>query len=244
MNQDVAAPDPDETQGDGQHEPVPHGHVPLERLNEVIDERNNAREALARSQGNLEAMQSQPATRAEPPAAQQYTREQLTAAVDTGQISQVEADRIHDSQTEVRITKHIRNEVAANAIAVTSAQSVGDELNRYRAADPTIDEIGSESRNRLEKEYAYLTGKGGSPRSSATELAALRAVFGDADTLAQRGTRDTHTETGGAGGGSGGSPDTSNWAKGMPAKNKRYYSDQIAKGYYTEKSAQQEWANA
>ena len=235
MNQNVTA-NPDITQGEAQPESIPPGYVPQSRLNEVIGERDGAREALARSQGEIAGRN----TSTTPQPQQQYTRAQLTVAVEADQITQAEADRLLDDQTEARVTKQIRDEVAQTTRTVASEKTVGDEMARYRTAKPDIAVAGTDDRNKVEKEYAYLT-EHGSPKTPQTELAACRAAFGDVNGLGKKGTRETHQETGGSGEGAG--EKTNHWDKGMPDKNKEYYKSQIAKGRMTEKSAQELWAD-
>ena len=237
MNQNVTA-DPDITQGEAQPESIPPGYVPQSRLNEVIGERDGAREALARSQGEI-AGRNASTTPEQPQPQQQYTRAQLTTAVEAGDMSQEAADRFYDGQTEARIIKNARAEAVELMKTAASEKTVGDEMARYRTAKPDIAVAGTDDRNKVEKEYAYLT-EHGSPKTPQTELAACRAAFGDVNGLGKKGTRETHQETGGSGDSSG--EKTNHWDKGMPAKNKQYYESQIAKGRMTEKSAQELWA--
>ena len=236
MDQDVSTNDP-ATQGEEVTQgSVPPGHVPLERLNEVLGKVSALETQLARTQGRIEGMAQKPDEPVVP--TQTYTRAQLNAAVEAGQIDQDGADRLHEQQLTDKITRDVTKSVT-DAQAANSGQTLASsEVAQYRIARPDVLVEGSKDRDRVQDEYTRLTAMG-QPANLATEALAMRIAFGPADKL-KPGTRDTHQESGGAGADA--ERETAGkWPKEMGEAQKRYYKGQINNGVYTEKSAIEEW---
>ncbi len=237
MDQDVQ-PNPNEQGKEVEKGSVPPGHVPLERLNEVLGKVSALETQLARTQGQVEGMATKPADPVAP--TQTYTRAQLDAAVAGNQISQADADARYEQQIVDRAKKEAAEEASQTLAAANGQNLASSDLALYRAARPDIQVEGSKDRGRVQQEYAYLTSRG-HPDNLETQALALRQVFGPAENL-KNGTRQTHQETGG-GGGEPPEDKGSDWPKDMSSDQKWYYKDQIAKGSYTKDTAVQEWTD-
>jgi hypothetical protein len=162
------------------------------------------------------------------------TRAELQTLVESGDITQVQADQAWEKQ----VREEARREGAAAADRVMREQKHMDlihaELSGYKALVPQVWEPGTEERLKVEKEFNHLVSLG-QPKTQETEAAALRAAFGDLDTLraatsSRPGPADTHSETGGgqrpSGGGGG------DGVKGLTAAQRDYYEAGIKAGRY------------
>lgn len=210
---------------------VPPGHVPLKRFNEINGQVSELKAQLARAQGQVEGMTA--AKPAEQPK-QTYTRAQLTAAVDGGQMTQDDADSLHEQQVIERTTQQVTERVMGTVKASESENRALADIDKYVAARPDIMIEGTTARNRLADEFSYLTSMGHSD-SKQTQALALRTVYGPVENL-RPGTRTTHEETGR---GDGGEEHTTGDGppKDMSAGQRNYYQDQINKGQFEDWSA-------
>lgn len=229
MTQDVEAIDPDVKGGEANQGSVPPGHVPLKRFNEINGQVSELKAQLARAQGQVEGMTA--AKPAEQPK-QTYTRAQLTAAVEGGQMSQDDADSLHEQQVIDRTTQQVTERVMGTVAASESENRALADIDKYVAARPDIMVEGSTARSRLADEFSYLTGMG-HPDNKQTQALALRTVYGPVGNL-KPGTRAAHEETGGGGE----EPTTGDGPpKDMSAGQRNYYQDQINKGRFQDWSA-------
>ena len=100
---------------------------------------------------------------------------------------------------------------------------------------------GTEEREKVAKEYRDLVARG-SPKDRSTELAALRVVFGSIEKIEKAQSRSKpdvqSDEQTGAGGDTGGGE--ADKVKGLTARERAYYTDQIAKGRYKDWDAVKE----
>lgn len=198
---------------------------------------------LAELRGRFE--QSQADNKPKP---KEHSRAELQTAVAEGRLTEAEAETIlddqrdrklqesvretvtdHDDQRDRQLREIIREEVAGTVEDQTRSQKVGSDIERYTEAIPEISQDGSDARNRLAREYQQLQSLG-MPDSGATELAALRNVFGPPEGLKpQQGERETHQETGG----SGESDETlraDGIPKGLTARERAFYSERVGPG--------------
>lgn len=181
-------------------------------------------------------------------AAKQWTRPELSALVAEGKLGQDEADTIMDDQ----LTKNAvlaASEAATNTIKDTKIAGDSNEIiSRYVAANGDIKIEGSETRLRVNKEYAALVAKG-MPTTVATEELALERALGPVDAYekAREGGQDNNDagnhqdSTGGGDGGNGGGgggggdskkahDDAANAPGYLSTDEKRHYADQIQRG--------------
>jgi len=192
--------------------------IPRERFDQATgklkEELQTEREARIRAE-----------TKAEAPKEKRYTRTDLLGMVDEGQLTQAQADEAWEQQLRKDIRDEINKEFDSKLTAKDQASRVSEELRKYKQAVP---DLMSESENRLkvENEFSYLISLG-QPNTSATELAALRAVFGPVDKLNKpKPTYETPQETF-----SGNQPETKSSLK-LTDREKQYYGKMIDEGVY------------
>lgn len=169
----------------------------------------------------------------------EYTRAGLRAAVTQGSITQDQADSLWDQQ----LTKKITTEATAAARAAVHTDStvtrIEAELTRYESAVPAVKETTSAEFKKVKAEFDYLVSIG-LPTTKQTELAAARNVFGKIDAVeaARRNTGSREHDAGDHGGGSGGDEggDTGSVWKGVPADHRKYYREQISKGFFKDEN--------
>ena len=204
--------------------------VPKSQFLAAIHSANEKYSALeARLNAVIEAGQK----KADPPP-KHYTRTELNAAVQANQITQEAADQVWDDQ----IRAEARSEAATvSTEIVTRAQRkerVDSDISRYVALTPDVMVQGSETREKVAKEYNFLVSLG-DPKTPETELKAMRAALGPIESLelAHSGTtrHETHRETGDAGG-SGGKPGGKKFEDTLSQREKAHYQKGIDSGRY------------
>jgi len=132
---------------------------------------------------------------------QRFTRAQLRAGVEAGQLTQEQADETWDDQLREDIRKETATTVTESVSSSARSDRVNTDMNRYIAVEPEVLVEGSQIRSKVQAEFTYLTTELGDPNELATQLKAMRAALGpiEALELAKSGTalRDTHKEAGG-----------------------------------------------
>ncbi len=162
-----------------------------------------------------------------------YTREELNALVDDGKLDRARADQIMDAQLERNVKERVSADVVSAMQTQRRDERVQAELDRYLDVIPDVQTTGSEARQKVEQEFQYLVSLGDAP-DKATELKALRSVFGPANKLQKsQPTRETHQETGGStpDGDTGGQHDD-DVPKGLTAAQRAYYKPLVERGMY------------
>jgi hypothetical protein len=176
----------------------------------------------------------------------EMTSAQLRQAVEEGRISEDQAEEIKFKQAEKRIRESVTAEVRSEHSAKELGTRVGEEIGRYNAVVPEIGDKASPQFKKLKTEFDYLVGLGHDPRDGRTELLAARAAFGPVQALEKAGKpkgRETWQDTGGSAEDDHGSGGKDGPPRDMPAKNRDYYRDQIAKGAYSGwKEVAKEWS--
>ena len=156
-----------------------------------------------------------------------YSRAELLSMVDDGQLSQLKADSLWESQIEKNVTEKVLQQVESS----NANSRVGRELDRYIEIVPDLMKDGSEDRAKVATEFSYLVGHG-SPGDQSTQLAALRTVYGSIEKLSKKSTQHvgTHQETGG---GLKPEPKTEKGLlKTLSSREKAHYEKGIEKGLY------------
>jgi hypothetical protein len=224
----------------------PEGGSEKDELDEKFEKRIKAALANQRAHyetqlGNVRAEfesfkegvnKSQPAKGAEP---KRYTRQDLKAGVDAGQISQEQADDVWAKQVEndavERATKAATDAVSQRA----TKERIDTDIGSYKRLKPEIMENGSEVREKVREEYNYLVGLG-APGNTATELAAIRAVLGPLEKLEKSSSArrsEDHDQQGGSD--TGGKPRGGSSKKlvdHLDARAKEHYEKGIKQGRY------------
>ena len=225
---------------DGWKPPSDGSWLPKVRVDEMV---SDLKGQLARQAEEVKALKDAQAKQAEP---KPFTRAELNQLVADGKVTQDAADALYDKQVVERATKEAK-EAAGTVVTQREHEAVVTaQLEEYRGLLPEAWETGSKERAKVAKEYRYLVEKLGYPDSKATEVAALRAAFGDPDTIkasrstGRSGPGETHEEVGGAERTDGGDSSTDGPPKGLAARQKAYYESMISKGHYKDWAAVRE----
>ena len=181
--------------------PKEEPRVPLSRFNQATGRLAEKVERLTRELEE-ERQRGRAAPAATPP--RQFTRQQLSAAVESGDITADEADTVIERQIEERVMT--RTTATAQANAGVEAQS--RELSSYQQAVPELLLDDSPVFKQVAQQLAYLQAALGYPENTATRLAAVQAVLGPLHSLRTSVAVDTAPDTrdegaGGAGGAGG-----------------------------------------
>lgn len=200
--------------------------------------RHGLERELSELKGELQALKST----SQAPAQTMYTRQQLEAFVDAGQMSKEQADTVYETQLREQVSRDALKQATDVVTQSNRERDVLAQIERYKEAIPDVMSAGTDARNRVEQEFQYLVGLGDTP-NQATELKALRAVYGPVERLAGKGepARETHQDTGG------GKDDESDNGmrkdgipKGLTAAQREYYRPLIGRVYKSWGDVQEE----
>lgn len=224
-------------QGDGEWKPPSDGSwLPKVRVDEMV---NEAKGAAARSAGEaaelrarVTALESGKAKAEEP---KPISRAELRQLVEDGKITQDAADAHWDKQVietaKSEAAKAARGEVEGQQ----REQMVNRQLEEFKALVPAAWQVGAKERAKAEREFKALL-EMGLPDNKVTEVAALRAAFGDpeviraARSLGKSGPGETHVEVGdGERPGESGA-DADGKPKGLTAREEAHYQNLINRG--------------
>jgi hypothetical protein len=204
----------------------------LETLRSTTEELKSKLQTEMIEKARLEGQVKAPEAPPEAPAPR-ATREQLQTAVDNGQITQTQMDtevaRQLSEDLETRLTKKFEEKMTLR----DQESAVKSQSDSYIAMRPDVKVEGTEDRRRVMEEIESLM-KLGYPYDNRTEVLAMRAVFGPIERVPEttRLRRETHQESGGAGGGGEGGRSESKWEKGLTQSQVGIYREQLAKGIY------------
>jgi len=193
----------------------------LAALHAERQKRQSLETKFAEVSGKVDALSQKPA--------KEFTRAELQARVDEGNLTQAEADRIYEDQLQQKVTADVTKKVESSAEQKALAQRIGMEIQKYVSVLPDIEAEGSENRGRVTREYQRLVSLG-YPDNVQTELTALMAAFGPPELLSKG--REKQKETYQGVGSDGGETSQKEAAPKLPAHVKTHYSKMIEKGMY------------
>jgi len=154
------------------------------RLKELEMERQQEREERIRLEERLKVKEEQQTQK-------EMSWEELENGIAEGKWSRAQAQEYKDKMTEQRLAKKFEEQERQK---VSSTRILG-EISQYQQLIPEVMQPGSEERARYEREYAYMVRELGMPKNHATELAAVRAAFGDVETVkTRRASKQVTTE--------------------------------------------------
>jgi len=205
-----------------------------------ISAKASAAEARAQATENrmaaMEQQSREAAAAAADPAPQALTHERVQSAVDEGQIGTIHGadlmaeQRVAASETAIEARIMDRIETRERETRIKS------DLDSYYELRKDLNNANSADFKAASREYEHLTDKLGQPKTEATQVAAMRTVFGSIEQLraAQPRPREGFSEVGGGGR----PPEDSNTPKMPPelAANemlRTHYLRQIDSGTYT-----------
>lgn len=223
--------------GEGAWKPPSDGSwLPRVRVDEMVNEARGAAARAAdearRAQSELEALRAE---RAKPQEAKPISRAELKQLVEDGKITQDAADAHWEAQV-VRTAEVKARAAAAEEVEGRNRESVVKRhLEEYRQLIPAAWEVGAKERAKAEKEFKALR-EMGFPDNKVTEVAALRAAFGDPDAIkaarstGKNGPGEAHVEVGGGERPGESGADADGAPKGLTEREKNHYQNLINRG--------------
>ncbi len=229
--------------------------IPKDRFNEATQklqgDLNTEHDAVIRLQEQIKALQTNQSSDTNQPPAKVYSLGELRAAVEKETISQDEADRIYERQTEAKFDKKLESSMATLKSETVNGTALSTSLNSYVELISEVDKVGSKNHTKLKDAYGRLTGTLGLPKEGSVEdqkmqLMAFETAFGPIVQLKQRlnsqseadADRDTHQEFSNSDN-QGPSGDTK-FQKGLSKGRRDYYTKMIDKGMYPDWKAVEE----
>ena len=116
-------------------------------------------------------------------AQKEMTWAELENGIAEGRWTRDQAQEYKDKMTEQRLERKFKEKQALES----SHARVLNEIAVYQQLIPNVMTPGSDERQKYEREYNYLV-RNGAPKNYTTELAAVRAAFGDPETIKSRQT--------------------------------------------------------
>jgi hypothetical protein len=235
--QDKAPPGDGSQKGDGEFKPPSDGSwLPKVRVDEMVNEARGAAaragEEAQRARAELEALKAE---KAKPQEAKPISRSELKQLVDDGKITQDAADAHWEAQV-VKTAETKARAAAADEVQGQQRESVVKrQLEEYRTLIPAAWEVGAKERAKAEKEFKALV-EMGFPDNKVTEVAALRAAFGDPEVIrasrstGKNGPGESHVEVGGGDRPGETGADVDGAPKGLTEREKSHYQNLINRG--------------
>ena len=124
-----------------------------------------------------------------------YTRQEINAAITSGNITEAAGQEIFDKQ-QSRQTELVAQNIARQTVeSMTQTNTIQAKIDKYMAFDPSLSTPGSAARNRVEaKIQNQMQNLGQTQPTLGTELTALDAIYGSVDSLGGSRERQSHQE--------------------------------------------------
>lgn len=236
-NGNGAPPGSGSQDGEGGWKPPSDGSwLPKVRVDEMVTEAraraHAAAEEVAGLRAQLEAERSRPPKEEAPKA---ISRTDLNQLVADGKITQDAADAHWERQIMDAAKKEGRAEAAAEFAGQQRELTVKRQFDEYRQLVPAAWEPGAKERVKVEREFKALVGMG-FPDNKVTEVAALRAAFGDPQVIraarseGRNGPGEAHVEVGGGDAPGSGSGSDDGPPRGLDARKRDHYQRLINQG--------------
>ena len=235
----------DGSQGeDGGWKPPSDGSwLPKVRFDEAVGAARSEAATHAAEAARLRAeVETLKAGKAAAEAPKPVTRAELRALVDEGKITQDAADAHWDKQVLDAAEKRGREAARGEVEGREREQSVNNQLVEYKTLIPAAWAVGSKERAKAEREFAALRAMG-LPDNKVTEVAALRAAFGDPAVIrasrstGRNGPGETFDEFGGGDRGESGGNNADGRPKGLTPRQEAHYTNLIGRGVYKDWNA-------
>ena len=227
----------DGSQGNGEWKPPSDGSwLPKVRVDEMVNDAKGqaarAADEAARLRAELDAERAKGQKKDEP---KPVTRAELKSLVEDGRITQDAADTLWENQV-IATAKREASKAAATEFAGQQRDlSVKQQFDEFRQLVPAAWETGAKERAKVEKEFNSLIALG-FPNNKVTEVAALRAAFGDPEVIraarstGTNGPGEAHVEVGGGGKPADGAGDADGKPKGLTPRQEAHYQNLINRG--------------
>ena len=224
------APDGGSPEGGLDKKPNDGEYVPKTQFLAAL---HSANEKYASLEAKFNELQTQAK---QPDLPKRYTRQELNAAVEAGQVTQAAADEIWENQVYAEAEARARRVTLDTVTTASRKGRVDSEIAQYKRLAPEILDDAHETRQKIKEEFTALVELGDDPRELTTQLKAIRAVLGPLEKLERarsgRFSADSHRETGGGGSGGEKPKGSGKLVDRLDAKAKEHYGDQIKKGLY------------
>ncbi len=162
-----------------------------------LAEERSKREALEARLAAMETRQTATTT-----AETEYTPAQLEAFIAENRITRADAAEYTQKQVLKKAVAAAKQEFQQEFTANDRASRLQSGVAEYVQAIPSISDVNSADRQRLEEEFAWQVNVQGKQQDKLTpiekqalQLSALRTVFGSIDSVKKRTTVTTNTET-------------------------------------------------
>lgn len=113
----------------------------------------------------------------------EYSWDELENFIEAGRITRAQANAYKEERIAKRVKADIAAEVDAKLNVNKTVSTINEQLERYKAALPTLMQAGTPERQKYEAEYSYLVNVLGDAPNYATQLKAARAAFGSVETV-------------------------------------------------------------
>lgn len=231
-----APPENGSQKGEGGWKPPSDGSwLPKVRVDEMVKDARSAASLAAEEAARLRAENAAlKAEKAKVEAPKPLSRADLNNLVADGKITQEAADAHWEAQIREEAKREARVAAASEVKGQQRESVITHQLGEYRKLVPAAWEAGTKDRVRVEKEFRALV-EMGFPDNNVTEVAALRAAFGDPEVIrasrsaGRNGPGESHVEVGG-GERPGETGDADGMPKGLSAREKTHYQNLISRG--------------
>jgi hypothetical protein len=197
---------------------------------------SNLAAALNQLKGKVEAI-AEAKPKVEAPAKKIYTRAELRAAVNAGNITEDQMDETLERQLREEMKNESRQLVTTESAAIARTAKIGAQIDTYIDAHPDLKDKESELFLKVAAKFNDLVSQRGLNREDlSTELLAMELVLGEPKPRSRKRELEATEEAGGSGGGPDNLPVSDGWAKGLSPKLKTFYENQIAKKIYKDTS--------
>ena len=192
-------------------------------------------QSQADSQADANEAKQRESANAAPASPRNFTREQLSAAVEAGDLTQESMDAQLDLQARRQFKAEISTELRQEFEETRKSDKLGQAIDTYKEAFPDLTDRSSALRGRLRKEMDRLVSTHGMDEAArTTELLAMERVCGDPNIQTVERTNQAHQHEQGVGGtaGSDAGGEADGAVVGMSADQRAFYENGIREGLY------------
>ena len=224
---------------DGGWKPPSDGSwLPKVRVDEMVNTARGEAATQAAEAARLRAEnETLKAAKAQAEAPKPVSRAELKQLVEDGKITQDAADAHWEKQVLDAAEKRGREAARGEVEGQQRELTVNNQLAEFKTLVPAAWATGSKERAKAEKEFSALRAMG-FPDNKVTEVAALRAAFGDPEVIrasrstGRNGPGETFDEVGGGDRGESGGEQADGKPKGLDARQEAHYTKLIQRGVY------------
>lgn len=157
------------------------------------------RDARIAAEAKLETLKEVGVVKRDQPATEKvFTWSELEQAIADGKLTRAEALDYREKQVIRQAKEQARTEWTAEQSARERTQTIASQVGEYVTAEPSLQDMSSELRQKVEREYQWLVSVHGEPEKNsvqyrAMELNAVKNVLGPLDGLKRKRQSETMT---------------------------------------------------